>query len=67
MIFTDQMKNLKIYKKPLFLPTLDTDKKKDSITFLLTPNYNSSKKLMQHPLTINRLRYQSYYIERDLS
>lgn len=67
MIFTDQMKNLKIYKKPLFLPTLDTDKKKDSIIFLLTPNYNSSKKLMQHPLIINRLRYQSYYIERDLS
>ena len=34
MIFIDQMKNLKIYKRPMFLPTLETDKKKHSAVFL---------------------------------
>ena len=60
MIFLDQMKNMKIYKRPMFLPTLDNDKKKHSAILLLTPNYESSKRLMNHPLTVNRLRYQSY-------
>lgn len=67
MIFVDQMKNLKIYKKPMFLPTLETDKKKHSAVFLLTPNYESSKRLMNHPMIVNRNRFQSYYLEPDLS
>jgi len=67
MIFLDQMKNMKIYKRPMFLPTLENDKKKHSAILLLTPNYESSKRLMNHPLTVNRLRYQSYYMERDVS
>ena len=67
MIFTDQMKNLKVYRKPLFLPTMEESKKKDATVLLMTPNYESSKRLMQHPLLINRLRYQSYYAERDLT
>ena len=67
MIFLDQMKNLKIYRKPVFLPTLENDKKKKSTIMLLTPNYESSKRLMNHPLLINRLRFQSYYLEQDVS
>lgn len=67
MIFLDQMKNLKIYRKPVFLPTLENDKKKKSAIMLLTPNYESSKRLMNHPLLINRLRFQSYYLEQDVS
>lgn len=67
MIFTDQMKNLKVYRKPMFLPTLENDKKNGSSVLLLTPNYESSKALMSSPLLINRLRYQAYYAERDLT
>ena len=67
MIFIDQMKNLKIYKRPMFLPTVENDKKKKSAVLLLTPNYESSKQLIQNPLLINRMRFQSYYIEKDLS
>lgn len=67
MIFVDQMKNLKIYHKPLYLPTIENDKKKRSAVMLLTPNYESSKRLMNHPLLINRLRFQSYYLEQDVS
>lgn len=58
---------MKIYKRPMFLPTLDNDKKKHAAIMLLTPNYESSKRLMNHPLLINRLRYQSYHLERDVS
>ena len=67
MIFVDQMKNLKIYRRPMFLPTLETDKKKHSAVFLLTPNYESSKKLINHPMIINRKRFESYYLEQDLT
>ena len=67
MVFLDQMKNMKIYRQQMFLPTLDGDKKKHSLIMLLTPNYESSNRLMNHPMTINRLRYQSYYLERDVS
>jgi hypothetical protein len=67
MIFIDKMKNFKIYKTQMFLPTLADDKKKGSAILLLTPNYNSSKKLLDYPLFVNRLRYASYYIERNIS
>lgn len=67
MIFVDQMQNLKVYRKPLFLPTLENDKKNGSSVLLLTPNYESSKSLMTYPLLVNKLRYQSYYAERDLT
>ena len=66
MIFTDQMKNMKIYRRPLFLPTLEDNKKKRSAIFLLTPNADSSKRMMTNPLLINRLRYQGWYMEQDL-
>ena len=67
MIFIDKMKNLKIYKTPLFLPTMENDKKRNSAIFLMTPNYESSKRVINNPLFINRLRYSSYYIKRDVS
>lgn len=67
MIFLEQMKNLKIYKRPMFLPTIENDKKKKSAIMLLTPNYESSKQLMNHPLLVNKLRFQSYYLEQDVS
>ena len=67
MIFIDKMKNLKIYKTPMFLPTMENNKKKNSAVLLMTPSYDSSKKLITNPLFINRLRYSSYYIKRDVS
>lgn len=67
MIFIDKMKNFKIYRTSLFLPTLEGDKKHKSAILLMTPNYNSSKKLMTHDLFVNRLRYSSYYVKRDIS
>ena len=71
-IFVKDMDNLKIYKRPMFLPTLENDEKKPnkktgSVVCLLTPNRESSVKLMTHPMTVNKTRYQSYYVERDLT
>ena len=67
MIFLDKVKPMRIYKTQLYLPTLKDDKKKGSLIFLLTPNYNSSNKLMNSKMFVNKLRYESYYIEKDLS
>lgn len=68
MIFIDKMKNLKVYKTPMFLPTLDNDKKKHSAAILLTPNSASSKKILSNnTLLVNQLRFASYYLERDIS
>lgn len=67
MIFIDKMKNLKIYKTPMFLPTMENDKKKECAILLMTPSYESSKKIMTNELFVNRLRYLSYYIKRDVS
>ena len=67
MIFIDKMKNFRIYKTPLFLPTLENDKKKKSAILLMTPNYESSKKVMINSLFINKLRFSSYYMKRDVS
>lgn len=67
MIFIDKMKNLKIYKSPMFLPTIEDNKKKGSAILLLTPDYPSSKKMMEHRLFINNLRFSSYYIDKAVS
>lgn len=65
MLFVENLKPLKIYKKPLYLPTVEGDKKKNSAIFLLTPNYPSSRGIMTSNLLVNKLRFASYYIEKD--
>ena len=65
MIFIDKMRDFKIYKKPFYLPTVEKEKKKRSAVLLLTPNYTSSVNLINSPLTVNRLRFQSYYFLKD--
>ena len=67
MIFIDKMKNMRIYRIGTFLPTLKDNKKKNSAILLMTPNYESSKKLMNNPLFTNAKRYMSYYLEKDVS
>ena len=67
MIMIDKMKNLKIYRSKTFLPFLSTDKKNGSAILLLTPNYESSKRLMNNEMFINNKRYMSYYLEKDVS
>lgn len=67
MILLDKMKNFKIYKNQTFLPTVYGNKKKGSAILLFTPNYESSRKIMENKMFINSSRYSSYYLERDIS
>lgn len=67
MILINKMKNFKIYRTQTFLPTPLDNKKKNSAILLLTPNYLSSRKLMNNDLFVNKKRYISYYIERDIA
>ena len=66
MIFIDELYNMKLYKKPFYLPIDPKDKKKGSAVMLLTPNYESSRNLMNHKL-ITAKYYESYYIDKDVS
>ena len=67
MILLEKVKDLKIYRTQMFLPTLKDDKKKQSLIMLLSPNYNASKKIINSKLFVNKLRYSSYYLEKNLS
>lgn len=66
MIFVDELKNMTLYKKPFFLPINEDNKRKGAATFLLTPDYNSSNKVMNLPYIIKRY-YDGYYIEKDIT
>lgn len=67
MILIDKMKNMKIYKSRTFWKTLRENKKKGAITIILSPNFESTKKVMNNKMFINNGRYESYYMDRDVS
>lgn len=67
MILIDEMKPLRLYKRPFHLPVNLKNKRKGSATFLLTPNYESSKKLLNNPILINRNYYEAYYLEKAVT
>ena len=65
MIYIDEIKDLKIYKHNFLLPRNGNDKRKNNAIFLLTPNYESSKNLINHPLMINNY-YNSYFLDKNV-
>ena len=67
MIFINEMEDMKIYNKPFFAPINMDNRKKEALAYLLTPNIESSKKIMLNPMMINRLYYQSYYLEKNVN
>ena len=67
MVYLDNLKYMKLYKKSFYLPIDKKNKKKGSAILLLTPNYEYSNKLMNHKLAVNNYKsYISYYIEKDI-
>ena len=68
MVYLDDLKYMKLYKKQFYLPINMSDKKHGSAVLLLTPNYESSNALMNNKFAVNRNRsFESYYIERDIT
>lgn len=63
----DDLQTNRLYRKSVYLPTDIKNKKKNSVIFLMTPNYMSSIRAMNYPFFINNNRYQSYYTEKDIS
>ena len=59
MIYIDEIKNLKLYKRQFLLPRNGIDKKHNNVVMLLTPNQESSKKIINHPLMKNKY-YRCY-------
>ena len=67
MIFVDELKNVKLYKRPVRLPiNLDGNKKRGSCVFLLTPSIDASINVINNPMILSRY-HRSYYIERDIN
>ena len=67
MLMPNNLKLMKIYKTECYLPSLDNDKKHGSVITMLSPSYEASKFLMNHPLFVNKKRFESYYLDRDVS
>lgn len=67
MIYIDDMRDMYIYNKPFIPPIGDQNKLKECAIMMLTPNYESSKKIMNSDLIVKRNYYKSYYIEKDIS
>ena len=67
MLYLEDLKYLKLYKKKFYLPINLNEKKTGSAILLLSPNYKSSIALMNNKFAINKSRsYQAYYIEKDI-
>lgn len=67
MIFLDELKPNYLYKKPFIIPINEKDKRKGSAIFLMSPNFNTSIRMMNLPYVINRNYFHSYYVERDIA
>ena len=65
MIFADELKNGILYKKKFLYPIDDKDKRHGSTVLLMSPNIESSKKLMGYPLVDSRY-YKGYYIDKSV-
>ncbi|MCK9198719.1 MAG: hypothetical protein M0P49_03870, partial [Bacilli bacterium] len=66
MIFLNELKDGILYKKPSYLPIDQKNKKTGSAVFLLTPNYDSSKKIMESEIILQKY-FESYFIEKDIT
>ena len=68
MLYFDDLKYMKLYKKKnIYLPINKKDKKHGSAILLLSPNYVISNQLMNNEFCINTNdSFVSYYIEKDI-
>ena len=67
-VYLDDLKDMKLYKKQVYLPIVREDKKKHSAILLLTRYQYDSIALMKHKLFLDPSKnFQSYYIEKDIT
>ena len=66
MILLKDLKLFKLYKKNAFFPFMTEDKLKRSLIYLISPNIESSIKMINSNLFYNKY-FNAYYIEKDIS
>lgn len=66
MIFLNELDDLRLYKRQCYLPIRKEDKRRGSSVFLLTPNYESSKKILNSNMLLFKY-FESYFIEKDIT
>lgn len=65
MYFIDELVDFKLYRRKFYLPVNEKNKKKNSVVMLLGSDYESSKRLMNHPLLVNKY-FNSYFVEQSV-
>ena len=63
MYFLDELDDWKLYRRNVILPLDETDKRHNSLAFLLSPNLDGTKSVFNNPLLLGRY-YDAYYMER---
>lgn len=68
-IHVHELKQLKMYnsKNKLIVPLSNSDNKKESVIYLLTPNIESSVNMIKSDTIINRNWFKSYYLEKSIN
>ena len=63
----DELKNLQLYQGRFFYPLNKVDRKRGSIIYLLTPNIESSIKIMNNDMASQNIPYfKAYYLEKNI-
>ena len=66
MVFLDDLKEMTLYKKPFVLPIDEENIRKGSAIFLVSPNAETSKAMMNYPYMINKMNtFNGYYLEKN--
>ena len=69
-MFIEDAKSLLLYKRTLFHPVSEKDKRHGSAVFLMTPNYKSTSNLLLSSqvfnVKANIINFMSYYIEKNV-
>ncbi len=64
MYFLDELRDFKLFKRNVIVPFVETNKKKGSFVFLMTPNTESTISVLNHKLLTPKY-FEALYIERN--
>ena len=65
MFLIDELKDFKLYKKKFLYPIDSSNKKLNSAIILLTPNIDSSIRVINYPLFTNKF-FKSYFLDKSV-
>ena len=66
-IFLDEIKPYTIYHGLYYYPINKMDKRKNAIVYLLTPNQESTIRILQENSRLNSVYFKSYYTEKSVN